>query len=291
MKKVVLSVVAALAMTAAAPAFAADMAVKAKPMAPAAAPSPFDVLFGTAFTTDYELRGVSQSAHKPAVQGYFELDYTVTDWLKLYAGVWGSSLYTGFADAEFDISGGGRLSWGNFGLDLGFVYYEYPDGTANGFGSFGEFYAKPSYKVADWLTIGGVIDGGSNFNDKVNAAGPWVGNADAGYYSANAVITLPWHPVADVTLSINPEIGRQWYSSDVNANLGVASYTYWDVGLDINWKAVTLDLRYWDTNTSGTAAGGGNAVCFVGAGHTDMDACAPRFVATLKFDTSISALK
>ena len=291
MKKVVLSVVAALALTSAVPAFAADMPVKAKLAAPAAAPSPWDVLFGTAFTSDYELRGVSQSAHKPAVQGYFEVDYTATDWLKLYAGVWGSSLYTGFADAEFDISGGARLTFGNFGLDLGYVHYEYPDGAANGFGSFGEFYAKPSYKVADWLTIGAVIDGGSNFNDKVTLAPPWVGNADAGYYSGNAVITLPWHPVPDVTLSINPEIGRQWYSSDVNTNLGVSSYTYWDVGLDINWKAITLDLRYWDTNTSGTVAGGGNAVCMVGAGHTTMDACDTRFVATLKFDTSISALK
>ncbi len=47
MKKFVLSVVAAVAVTAvAAPVFAADMAVKAKPMAPAAAPSPWDIAFG-----------------------------------------------------------------------------------------------------------------------------------------------------------------------------------------------------------------------------------------------------
>ena len=168
MKKVVLSVVAALALSAA-PAFAADMPAKAaKPAAPAAAPSPWDVLFGTAFTTDYELRGISQSNHKPAAQGYFEVDYTATDWLKLYAGVWGSSLAGYDADAEIDPSAGVRFTFGNFGLDLGYVYYYYPDGTAgtNGYGSFGEFYAKPSYKVADWLTIGAVIDGGSNFNNK-----------------------------------------------------------------------------------------------------------------------------
>ncbi len=89
-----------------------------------------------------------------------------------------------------------------------------------------------------------------------------------------------------MTLSINPEIGRQWYSSDVQTNLLVASYTYWDVGLDINWKAITLDLRYWDTNTDVAT----NAVCAVN-GHPGMDACDTRFVATLKFDTSISALK
>jgi len=288
MKKTMLLAAAALAVLGA-PAYAADMPTKAAPVVPAAAPSPWDVLFGVAFTTDYELRGVSQSAHKPAVQGYFEVDYTAADWLKLYAGLWGSSLYTGFADAEFDISGGGRFTFGNFGLDLGFVYYEYPDGEANGFGSFGEFYAKPSYKVADWLTIAGVIDGGWNFNDKCNGAGcalPWVGNADAGYYSVNATITLPWQPIPNVTISLNPEVGRQWFSSDVTANLGVQSYTYWDVGLDFNWKAITLDLRYWDTNTDV----GSNPLCVVG-GHPGMDACDTRFVATLKFDTSISALK
>ena len=128
MKKVVLSVVAALAFSAA-PALAADMPVKAaKPAAPAAAPSPWDVAFGVAFTTDYDLRGVSQSNRKPAAQGYFEVDYTATDWLKLYAGVWGSSLWTGFADAEFDFTGGARLTFGNFGLDLGLIYYYYPGG-------------------------------------------------------------------------------------------------------------------------------------------------------------------
>jgi hypothetical protein len=296
MKKVVLSVVAALAMTAAVPALAADMPVKSKPVAPAAAPSPWDVLFGVAFTTDYELRGISQSNHKPAVQGYFEVDYTVTDWLKLYAGVWGSSLYSGFADAEFDISGGGRLTFGNFGLDLGIVYYEYPDGTANGFGSWADIYAKPSYKFTDWLTVGGVVDWSNNYNNKVclvgacpvaTGTGVWSGNGEYGYFSGNAVITLPWHPIADVTLSINPEVGRQWFSSSVTANLGVQSYTYWDVGLDINWKAITLDLRYWDTNTS---LGGGNAACAVNT-HPGVDACDTRFVATLKFDTSISQLK
>ena len=297
MKKVVLSVVAALALSAA-PAFAADMPTKAANVpAPAAAPSPFDIAFGTAFTTDYELRGVSQSAHKPSVNGYFELDYTATDWLKFYAGVHGYSLYSGFADAEFDISGGARFSVGNFGLDLGYVYYDYPDGTANGFGSYGEFYAIPTYKVADWLTIGGVIDGGSNWNNKCLAAFlgsgcvvPWVGDADAGYYSANAVITLPWSPMKDVTLSVNPEIGRQWFSSSVTLNtggpLGVQSYTYWDVGFDIVYKAVTLDLRYWDTNANGTT----NAICGV-VNHPGMNACDSRFVATLKFDTSLSALK
>src|SRR5476649_53702 len=97
MNKVVMSVLAALAVSAA-PAFAADMPVKAM-KAPAAAPSPWDVAFGLATTTNYDLRGVSQSNNKPAQQGYFEVDYTFNDWVKAYTGIWGSSLWTGLADA------------------------------------------------------------------------------------------------------------------------------------------------------------------------------------------------
>ena len=280
MKKVVLSVVAALAVSAALPAFAADMPVKAAKVVAAPAPSPFDIAFGTAFTTDYELRGISQSNHNPAVQGYFELDYTATDWLKLYAGVWGSSLYGGFADAEFDISGGARFSWNNFGLDVGYVQYEYPEGTQNGNGSFGEFYAKPSYKFTDWLTIGAIIDGGGNFNNGLNV----VGSKDAYYYSGNAVITLPWQP-AGVTISLNPELGRQVYNCTTVNGSACHSYTYWDVGLDFNYKAVTLDLRYWDTNAHNTA------MFTSGPAYGSKDLADSRFVATLKFDTSLSALK
>jgi uncharacterized protein (TIGR02001 family) len=281
MKKIVLSVVAALAVSAA-PAFAADMPVKAM-KAPAAAPSPWDIAFGTAFTTDYVLRGISQSNRKPAVQGYFELDYTATDWLKLYAGIWGSSLYTGFADAEFDLSGGVRLSYGNFGLDLGYVYYEYPDGIAtSNSGSFGEFYAKPSYKFNDWLSVGAIIDGGNNFN---NGAGI-VGTDTAYYYSGNATITLPASFLpAGIGVSLNPEIGRQVFQCTTVNGAVCTSYNYYDVGLDFTYKVMTLDLRYWNTNAHNTpqftspAALGGKDL----AGQT--------FVATLKFDTTLSAIK
>lgn len=274
MNKVVLSVVAALAVSTAAPAFAADMPVKAAKVAPVVV-SPFDVAFGVAFTTDYILRGVTQSNHKPAVQGYFEGRYNINDNIQLYAGIWGSSLNTAFADAELDPNGGVRFTLGNFGLDLGYIYYGYPDGVAtSNSGSFGEFYAKPSYKVNDWLTFAGIIDGGNNWNNGLGVTG----SARAYYYAGNAVITLPWQP-AGITISLNPEIGRQVLPASTNSD-----YTYYDVGLDLNYKAVTLDLRYWGTKLSGNCIG-------AGVNPAGTDACSQRFVATLKFDTTLSALK
>src|SRR5665647_943056 len=83
MNKVVLSVVAALAVSAA-PAFAADMPVKAV-KAPMAAPSPWDIAFGSAIMNDYVWRGITQSAHKPSVAAYFEPRYNLNPNLQLYA--------------------------------------------------------------------------------------------------------------------------------------------------------------------------------------------------------------
>lgn len=273
MKKVVFSVIAALAVSAAVPAFAADMPVKAYKAAPAPIASPWDIAFGTAFATDYRLRGISQSNKKPSVSGYFEVDYTVNEWLKLYAGLAGYSLWTGAANAEFDYGGGARLSFGNAGLDVGYVYYNYPGGTVNGVGSFGDFYAKPSYKFNDWLTVAGVVDYGTNNNGGLGI----VGSKDEGYYAVNAVVTLPLNLPYGIGVSVNPEVGRQFAKCT-----GCTSFTYWDVGLDFTYKVMTLDLRYWDTSVRNNAA-------FINAAGTQT--AGSTFVATLKFDTTLAALK
>lgn len=268
MKKVMLSVVAALAVTAAVPAFAADMPVKAKKVAVAPTPSPFDIAFGTAFTTDYVLRGVSQTDNKPAVQGYFEGRYTISDMVTVYAGLWGSSMANYNASAEFDISGGARFTVGKFGLDLGYVYYNYPGGTAGGFFNFGEFYAKPSFAVTDWLTIGGSVIGGNDYNNS---------GTTAVYYSGIATVTLPAFLPMGITSAVSAEIGRQTFEL-----AGLTDYTTWNAGISFTYKAMTLDLRYFDTDlatTACTSAVSGRVLCD------------ERFVATLKFDTTLSALK
>ncbi|HZD91955.1 MAG TPA: TorF family putative porin [Pseudolabrys sp.] len=270
-KKFVMSMVAALALCGAAPAFAADMPVKAAP-APvvAPAPSPFDVAFGTTFTTDYRLRGISQTDRNPAIQGFFEADYTATPWLTLYAGLWGSNV--SFADAEFDISGGGRFTYGIFGLDLGFVYYEYPGPTAGVNISYGEFYAKPSVKVTDWLTLNGQIYGGDNWGNTGNSA--W-------WYAGGATITLPQFMPLGITTSLSGNVGYQTYASAI----GNKDYAHWDAGVTFGYKAVSLDLRYIDTNIGqNDAPAQCNAV-----GQRDI--CGATFLATLSFNTSLSALK
>ena len=79
MKKFILAAATAAAFSAS-PALAADL-YKAPPMEPlpaVVAPSMFDVTFGTALTSDYVLRGISQSNRRPAIQGYFEGQFMPT---------------------------------------------------------------------------------------------------------------------------------------------------------------------------------------------------------------------
>ncbi len=111
MKKVVLSVVAALAFSAA-PAFAADMPVKAI-KAPAAAPSPWDVAFGAAAMNDYIFRGVTQSNHRPSVSAYVEPRYNITKDIQLYVGTSFETIsFPNDARAEIDFYGGVRPTFG-----------------------------------------------------------------------------------------------------------------------------------------------------------------------------------
>ena len=135
MKKVVLSVVAALAVSAAFPAFAADLPAKAPKVAPAPPPSPWDIAFGAAIMNDYIFRGVTQSGHKPSVAAYFEPRYNITSNVQLYAGLSGESIkFANNAAAEIDFYGGVRPTFGPVAFDFGFWYYYYPGGNCYGSG-------------------------------------------------------------------------------------------------------------------------------------------------------------
>jgi uncharacterized protein (TIGR02001 family) len=126
MKKMVLSVVAAVAL--AGPALAADlkMPLKAPPPPP---PSPWDLAFGSAIMTDYEFRGITQSDHRPSVAAYFEPRYNFNDSLQGYVGLSGESIdFPNRAAAEIDFYGGIRPTFGKLALDFGAWYYYYPGG-------------------------------------------------------------------------------------------------------------------------------------------------------------------
>jgi uncharacterized protein (TIGR02001 family) len=81
--------------------------------------------------TDYRFRGISQtfggdSFWAPTVQGGVDFAHKSG----FYAGNWNSNVsgnqYPNGSSIEMDFYGGWKGSWGDFGLDIGTIYYYYP---------------------------------------------------------------------------------------------------------------------------------------------------------------------
>jgi opacity protein-like surface antigen len=271
MKKLLLSVVAAVAL--ATPALAADMKLKAAPPPPP--PSPWDLAFGAGLTSDYIFRGITQSNHNPSVNAYFEPRYNVSPYLQLYAGVAGSSIsFPNRAAAEIDGYGGIRPTFGPLSLDFGGIVYWYPGGTCyngsvapvfgvdcleNGFLpingnvikkdlTFWEVYAKGSYAVNDQISIGGT----AFYSPSVLNSG-----ANGTYVTGGAKLTAPSAAMPEGWgLYLSGDAGK-WFLGTSDAFYGVIgfplgipykSYTTWNVGIAITKSVFTLDFRYFDTD-------------------------------------------
>jgi hypothetical protein len=289
MKKVVLSIVAAVAL--ATPALAADLKMLTK--APPPPPSPWDFAFGDAIMTDYMWRGITQSAHRGSVAAYFEPRYNFSDTLQGYVGLSGESIdFPNHAAAEIDFYGGIRPTFGKLALDFGAWLYYYPGGqcfssgfaTGTGLGdcagfnagnnwqgqalpingnaakawaSFYEVYGKATYTISDSWSVGAQVYYSPSVSN-TGANGTYV--AGTIKYTAPAGAPLPkdvgWYASAD---------GGYWWLGTSDAFYGTTgfaagvpytSFANFDVGFGFTWKVFTLDFRYtW----SGLNAGDCNA--------------------------------
>jgi len=140
---------------------ATAFAQTAAPAAPAAAASPWAVTGNAGLFSDYRFRGISQTAAKPAFQGGFDVGHASG----FYAGNWNSNVDSDFyngANLEMDFYGGFKATAGDFGFDVGAIYYYYPgtgtvrlpkiDNTELYIGgSWGPLTAKYSYAVSDFF--------------------------------------------------------------------------------------------------------------------------------------------
>ena len=98
---------------------------------------------------------------------------------------------------------------------------------------------------------------------------------------------LPWK-AGDLGAYISGELGH-WDIDEHRLRCSPArphdpSYTYWNVGIAFTYKELTLDLRYHGTDQSAPDCAN---FLLVSLGNQSNSWCDDRFVATLKFDTSV----
>ncbi len=322
MKKFVFPAILATAVISSASALAADLKPVVKAPPPPVSYNPFDIAIGGALMSDYNFRGISQTARGPGATAYIEGRYKPVKDVEFYAGsqAWTVKLLTD-PTAEVDLYGGVRLTWDKWTLDIGAMYYWYPlerqvDGgiagciscyaVPNGSVSlantdFLEFYGKLTYTFNDNLAVTGAV----YYTDN------WLNSGASGTY---------WSGIVKYTGTAAPS-GWNWYVSGEIAyySLGTTkfdpiafpgpgqtgfdlpSYATWNAGIGFTYKAMTLDLRYYDTNLTkeecyvltadpgGTF--GGNPIPTTNVFGTQSKWCSAAFVGKLSFDTTLSSIK
>jgi uncharacterized protein (TIGR02001 family) len=249
MRKSVLSAAVAAA-------FAVPTLVTAQTPAPAPAPTPA-VTGNMTIASDYRFRGISQTYTGPAIQG--GVDYAHSS--GLYLGNWNSNvtsnLFLGGSGIEMDFYGGWKKSFGDFGLDVGSIYYHYPyaefnvnTGSAGGSAKFENwelyiggswkwisaklFYALDNYFGLDNVQASEGFFINKNTNAPLGAHGDSKGTT---YLDLTAT-----YPVND-KLSI---IGH-WGTLKVK-NYGELDYDDWKIGATYDLSGWVFGASYVDTN-------------------------------------------
>lgn len=254
-----------LPMTLAALALAASGAQSALAADDMPAPMPSPLTANGQLTTNYVLRGISQTANRPAAQG--GLDYDTGFGVTL--GTWVSSLDFGDdTPLEWDLYGAYNFKIGDLGLAVGGIGYVYPYSGKLGPYDYFEFTVAANYdfKFAQWSAKAWMdpFDLPAGFFD-IKGVHP---NHEYYLQTSLTVPVVSW-------LSVSGNIGYEAYDGVGNTN-----YVEWDLGATLTYDKYSLDLRYIDTSEHIPGSVLAATQAFTGAPNF---ATGPFYVATFTF--------
>lgn len=212
-------------------ALASAMAIAAPALAQDEAPA-LRVTGSATLTSEYRLRGISQTDNDPAVQA----SITLTTAPGFYVGAWASNLAGngswGGSNMELDLLGGYTTAVGGATVDGGVIYYVYP-GT----------------KGHDFLEVYGSVSG---------ALGPV--NAKVGTFWAPPQKNIAISPSKGNNIWVYGEVGVPFPSTPITlkGHVGYSSgdsiYTWgkdvvdYSVGADFTYDKLTLNVSYVGTD-------------------------------------------
>jgi len=214
--------------------------------------SPHTLTANVGVVSDYVFRGISQSQHRPALQG--GVDYAHAS--GAYVGLWASQVsWTDRPDwtyqkdnrVEVDLYGGYKGTVGDVGYDVGFIRYFYPGdfqatvaGAGNVTANTSEVYIGASWNIVS-LKYNHVVSqnifgwGGTAANNKSEGSG-----------YIDLTVTYP----VDETINVIAHVGRQNIKNTVETGVP-ASYTDWKLGVTKDFGFGIVGLNYTDTNAKG----------------------------------------
>lgn len=207
----------------------------------AAAPaSPHTITGNMGLFSEYRFRGIAQTFEKPAFQGGFDYAHSSG----FYAGNWNSNvsetLYSG-ASLEMDFYGGFKKAFGDFGIDVGAIYYYYPGSNLAGVGKIEntEVYIGGSWKWVSLKYYHAVSDffsapdtKGSNYIDLAATFDLGSGWGVVGHYGQQKVKNAGALDYADWKLGVTKDLGNGWNASlsYIDTDAEELPYTFTNAG-------------------------------------------------------------
>lgn len=226
----------------------------AQTAAPAAPPSDHTFAGNVGLFSEYRFRGIAQTFAKPALQG--GIDYSHSS--GLYLGNWNSNVSSGAGfpagNLEMDFYGGYKKSWGDLGLDVGYIYYYYPGSDANR--TAGTAITNPR--------VGGATHTGTVDNKEFYIGGSWKWLSAKYYYSVGDYFSQPGTKGSNyLDVSANYDMGGGWglvghvgsfrlKGWRIGTDATNANYTDWKIGVTKDVSGWVLGAAYIDTSAKGS---------------------------------------
>ena len=234
---------------------------------PAATPPTPAVTGNATLVTDYRFRGISQTLGRFAYQGGFDYSHASG----VYLGNWNSNVseaagYPG-GNLEMDFYGGYKHAFGDFGLDVGALYYYYPGSKAEGAFGFGGLANPHSTKS----------NSGTVHNTEFYLGGSWKWLSLKWFHAISDYFLVPDTKGTNyLDFSANYDIGNGWGAVGHIGRLKVhnfseANYTDYKLGVTKDLSGWSLGATLVGTNAKGSC-GAADPYCFAKPGGGGYDA-------------------
>ncbi|HET7669113.1 MAG TPA: TorF family putative porin [Burkholderiales bacterium] len=214
-----------------------------------AAPTPSPLTGNITLASEYRFRGIDQTNGKPALQGGFDYSHASG----VYLGNWNSNVSQGAgfpgASLEMDFYGGYKKAFGDFGLDVGAIYYYYPGSNAG----TGILFSPVNNRT-------GQVHSGAVNNKEVYIGGSWKWLSAKWFYSIDDYFSAPGTEgthYLDLAatydlgngLNLVGHYGRLSFKEMDNAN-----YSDWKLGVTKDLSGWVLGAAYIGTNAKGSCS-------------------------------------
>ena len=196
----------------------------------AAAPAPSPVTGNMTLVSEYRFRGIDQTFGKPAIQGGFDYSHASG----AYLGNWNSNVSQGAGypggNIEMDFYGGYKKAFGDFGVDVGAIYYYYPGSDASLFGP-----ANPHSTATNSGTV-------HNFEGYIGGTWKWL--SLKWFHAFSDYFQVPDTKGTDyIDFSATYDLGAGW---GVNGHVGrLKVHNYSELDYTDYKLGVTKDLTGW----------------------------------------------